>query len=276
MLPRHRTHQRTRRHHHRMQKPHKSEKNWYFHPLRFIEHLQKVELKEFNPYEGYLLDFKAEGGITPGNHIENYKKQVGYGPNGNPGFARLALAGRVSVEYPEYQGVRYAKCTSPFNISRVKNGSTAQDIKSGAHSGIDLATAGKSKIVSLIHGTVWAYTEDDDYGKVLIVKNDKEPILYMLAHIDSSPCKAMQSIQPHQEVAVVGNTGEWGGAYPHLHLEVYDCPGGSDGKAREKVLNDISNKEPGSGPDAKLVWSDDFSFRKKRRNPFNHSEKYKG
>jgi len=243
----------------------KSEVNWYFHPLRFIEHLQKVELKEFNPYEGKEIPaFKKEDGDITGNHKENKPAFI---VKSNPGFAPLANGQTIYA----HDDNSYAFCTSPYGILRYSASAKNNRL---AHSGIDLAPYGgkKTEVISFIYGEVWACTWADIYGNVMIVKNRFEDKLYLLAHLDEFKRKTGDLISPGQTVAICGGSAHQSySEYPvHLHLEVRTCKS----KKPDKVVEKIRNQTPAyhvignSGKGEELVWSPEYKDNKKI-DPFN-------
>lgn len=237
----------------------KSEVNWYFHPLRFIEHLQKVELKEFNPYEGKEIPaFKKEDGAVPGNHKED---KTACTVKCNPGFAPLANGQTIYA----HDDNSYAICTSPYGILRYSESAKNNRLP---HSGIDLAPykGERTNIISFIYGEVWAYTHSPVYGNLLLIKSTTEDKLYLLAHLKDKLVNLGDLVSPSQEVAITGQTGP-AGTPVHLHLEVRKC----SEKDKEDVLDKNENKAPGIGKG--LTWNkDNYDERigPKTMDPFNH------
>ena len=118
----------------------------------------------FNPYEGYSKKYNKEDGKNVGDIKEIYNLTVKKGKQHNPGFAPLAAKDKVSDDYPLYNGQRYAKCSAPCLIKRYSNASNAVN-HILRHTGVDLAPGAETDIISLIYGTIWAYTNDDvTYG----------------------------------------------------------------------------------------------------------------
>lgn len=245
--------------------------NFFFvHPIYFLNHLDKAGLFEFNPYHDYKKSYKAETTLQKstrkiGDHLESGELN---GNLDNPGFAPLAAKGtKGSSEFPEYMGMVFGRCTSPFNILRVRS-----NLKEGLrHTGVDLASGNGSEtdIICLIHGEIWGTYYDTNYGNVMIVRNTKENLLYMLCHL-SSFSKTNGAVNPNEVVGKLGKTGEWGGSSAHLHLEVRKI---TEKKSRDVYHYDKKNKL--------IIWesknNDADYFRVKARiNAFRHEEKYKG
>lgn len=238
--------------------------NFFFvHPIYFLNHLDKAGVFEFNPYCNYKRSYKAETTLTNpnrkiGDHLEDCELN---GNLDNPGFAPLAAKGMKGDDFPECNGLIFGRCTSPFNIKRVRSNLT----EALRHTGVDLASGNGSKtdIICLINGEIWGTYEDKNYGKVMMVKNNNEDLLYMLCHL-SSYAKTSGAVAPGETVGKLGNTGEWGGASAHLHLEV----------------REIYEKEPDETYEfdeiAKIIiWKKNYQIGA-RRNAFNHKEEYKG
>lgn len=238
--------------------------NFFFvHPIYFLNHLDKAGVFEFNPYCNYKSSYKAETTLTNpnrkiGDHLEDCELN---GNLDNPGFAPLAAKGMKGDDFPECNGLIFGRCTSPFNIKRVRSNLT----EALRHTGVDLASGNGSKtdIICLINGEIWGTYEDKNYGKVMMVKNSNEDLLYMLCHL-SSYVKTSGAVAPGEIVGKLGNTGEWGGSSAHLHLEVREINETNSGNVYEYNKN------------TKLVvWKKNYQVGA-RRNAFNHTEKYKG
>ena len=244
----------------------------FVHPVYFLNHLERTGILEFNPYKNYSRKYKKENGYTTGNHLEDYDLEV----RDNPGFAPLATDGNLNTPAVMYAGIRYAGCSSPFDILRVGSGSTEKAVKKLRHTGIDLSPGGKTPIVSLISGTVWAYTNDDiTYGNLMIIKDDNRDYLYILAHIDGKIKNVNDHVSPGDKVAVTGGVGPGDTVYPiHLHLEIREC--------RETKVQYVLDKTKNKSPEIKkgtFAWVEKYLNGAypgpKRLNPFNHSKEYK-
>lgn len=241
----------------------KENKFFFVNPVYFIYHLDRAGVFEYNPYRNYTHSYKQETTLTNphrkiGDHLEDCELN---GNLDNPGFAPLAAKGMKGDEFPEFNGLVYGRCTSPFNIKRVR--SNLNEVL--RHTGVDLASGNGSHtdIICLIYGEIWDTFEDKNYGKVMLVKNNNENLLYMLCHL-SSYAKTTGTVSPGDVVGKLGNTGEWGGSSAHLHLEV----------------REIYEKEPDETYEfdeiAKIIiWKKNYQTGA-RRNAFNHKEEYKG
>ena len=84
------------------------------------------------------------------------------------------------------------------------------------HTGIDLAAATGTKIVSATDGTVVLNSSKGDYGKHLKIQNGDTIFIY--AHCNKLYVNEGDIIQQGQEIAEVGATGNATG--PHLHFEI--------------------------------------------------------
>jgi murein DD-endopeptidase MepM/ murein hydrolase activator NlpD len=150
----------------------------------------------------------------------------------------------------------------------------------GFHGGVDFSGADQ-KVVSLIHGEVWACTYQGSvkktlssglkcFGICMVIKDINADILYLLAHLEDYLVSPDVNIEPEQEIAKVGNSGFSDGA--HLHVEAYDC---TVSNSKEILDNNQMNK-PWKEADA--GYSNGLQFDKikngfMRKNPFNHGEK---
>lgn len=247
----------------------KHENEFFFvHPVYFLNHLDRAEVFGFNPYKTYNKTYKKDTdlGKEGNNDGDSLEEKILLGtedkPLDNPGFAPLAAKGKSGSDYPVYEGITYAACTSPFNILRIKAGDHSKSLR---HTGIDLAPGGENtEIISLIYGTVWDRYFDADYGNIMLIKNDNENLLYMLCHLQGFIAKKGAPVTPGQPVALTGQTGEWGGTGIHLHLEVREIE--SISSTGVYTYNSVTQK---------IVW-DSYKLQVTvRRNAFNHSEKYR-
>ena len=84
------------------------------------------------------------------------------------------------------------------------------------HTGIDLAAATGTNIVSATDGTVVLNSSKGDYGKHLKIQNGDTIFIY--AHCSKLYVNEGDIIQQGQEIAEVGATGNATG--PHLHFEI--------------------------------------------------------
>ena len=248
---------------------------YFVHPLYFAHHLDRAEVFGFNPYEGYSKKYNKEDGKNVGDIKEIYNLTVKKGKQHNPGFAPLAAKDKVSDDYPLYNGQRYAKCSAPCLIKRYSNASNAVN-HILRHTGVDLAPGAETDIISLIYGTIWAYTNDDvTYGNLMIIKEKNTNYLYILGHIKDKLKDVGTEISPGDSVAVTGGVGPGNIKYAvHLHLEIRECFTNN----KEDIL-DCSGSFNLS-PDKKkgtFKWKKDFGMLypgPRRFDPFDHSVEY--
>lgn len=251
--------------------------NFFFvHPIYFLNHLDKTGLFEFNPYEGYSCEYNIETGTSVGDIKEKVNLKVGFGKKSNPGFAPLAAENKKGNEFPEFGGVRYARCSAPYMIKRYSNASNAIN-HILRHTGIDLAPGAETNIISFIYGTVWAYTNDaNTYGNLMIIKEKNENILYILGHIKKNIKNVGESVMPGEPVAITGGVGPGAVIYPtHLHLEIRECNTNNSAE----ILD--SSKEFNLAPEIKkgtFKWNNknfgNIYPGPKRFDPFNHDKVY--
>jgi hypothetical protein len=225
---------------------------FYFHPINFLKYVCSELRIEFNPYERKII--RNLGGY-PDIEVKS-----------NPGFAPI-LEKRSSSGFLGPDGTMYAYITRGM----VKKPDGPED-----HAGVDFGTNQQhSPIKSFIYGTVWAVTwqgniiENNEaggpaYGYVLIVKNDRENILYLLGHLSEILVRVGDRVIPGQVVANTGSTGNSSG--PHLHLEVRLC----SLKKEDVILPSGNEKEPNSQNDNGLNWSNPMPI----VDPFDHDKTY--
>lgn len=101
------------------------------------------------------------------------------------------------------------KITSRFgNVSK---------IRSGAHTGLDIATSAGTAISSCNSGTVKFAGRKGSYGNLVIVSHGNG-VETWYAHCSKLYVSAGKSVSAGQKIAAVGSTGNSTG--PHLHLEI--------------------------------------------------------
>jgi len=85
------------------------------------------------------------------------------------------------------------------------------------HGGVDIAAPMDTKVFATGDGVVAKVTEDEGWGKLLIIKHD-DGLSTWYAHLNSFMVKEGDKVQTGQVIGLVGNTGRSTG--PHLHYEV--------------------------------------------------------
>ena len=84
------------------------------------------------------------------------------------------------------------------------------------HTGVDIAAAMGTKIISATDGEVVLASEEGDYGKHLKIQIGEVSIIY--AHCNNLYVQQGDIVTQGQEIAEVGSTGNSTG--PHLHFEI--------------------------------------------------------
>ena len=90
-------------------------------------------------------------------------------------------------------------------------------IRSGSHTGLDIAAPTGTKIGAAADGTVTFAGWKGSYGKMIVISHGNGVQTYY-AHCSSISVKVGQTVKQGQKIGAVGSTGNSTG--PHLHLEV--------------------------------------------------------
>lgn len=220
---------------------------YYANPIYLINHFEKANLFEFNPYKDkdvsirHPLSKNDKNKVVDKKHLEEKTTKVTF----NPGFAPAVPTETNSskdnkfLSNCSYRNMDFAAINFCYHCSAYK------DVMNFKHTGVDFPGSddGNNKnapIVALISGRIWACTSAvgtikngdtaGSYGRCMIIKGNNE-YLYLLGHLnDFANHKAGDFFNPGDTIAHAGNTGNSGGT--HLHLEVIKCPTGMD------LLND--------------------------------------
>lgn len=225
---------------------------WYFHPARFINHIDKVVTPaEFNPYAGREPVTIMKSNFMLQTRTQEFKS--------NPGFAPYNTD--LSVYGYEYNGLNYAYITCLFDVKR----------SSDIHTGVDFGSWQKSvPIKSFIKGIVlectWNKTKEENagtgYGNMMLIEGDNG-YLYLLAHLTSYLKEKGDPINPGEDVAMSGTTGN--STSYHLHLEILKP---IDEKAKMNTMYSIRKID-----NQFIGWSSE-NQRNNRYNPFDHTDKF--
>lgn len=210
-----------------------SKKNYYFNPIAFLHHLDKVATPaEFNPYEGKNIQVDNYMDPATGKKLETKYFEV----KNNPGFAPFIGEGKTV-----FSG--YATCSQWFNEKPYLSSEYRHE---GVDLVIDYHDCDKIPIKSFINGIVVASGDQgfNYYGNYLIIKatekyNNKNKY-YLLGHLSLKHEKLPVGsiVTPNTIVAYTGNTGHcYGQGYDmqgstnvdkrafgygaHLHLQMY-------------------------------------------------------
>lgn len=254
----------------------------FFHPLYFLNYLDKIGMLEFNPYAGKTIttpnDFHQEDNLQGKKHDVG-SKGVTFTVVDNPGFAPETTD---TTEY-SYAGKFYTKVTGGFkeNYTDVMCDSEKKltyrerddftDTKPKLHVGIDFQGHSNNKVISLISGKVLGYGLFDAFGNTVVVGHSSGTGVYLAAHLSSFNEKILKTgyVSPGDWIGYVGGTGSNGSnedgkrQYPeHLHVSYV---------AYRWIGEDIIKKNKQNLLNGSR-YSDSVKY---RANPFIHSEKYK-
>lgn len=248
-----------------------SKKNYYFNPVAFLNHLDKVATPaEFNPYlEKRYAEIYSDK-TAPNIDLNTFVKDT-------PGFAPRWDKGWWSADSnPNTDG--YSAVNGFFNHIYTKVGPKYH------HEGIDFRGPEKTEIVSFINAKVIAYGWMTDsngsiygsgYGQTIFLYDTQNKGIYQLSHLYEfdKDIYVGKQYHPGDVVAKVGNSGHglvndndhWSA---HLHLSYYDKF--YDNKLDKFVYRE-DNKIKRSSKKFNDVWES-------LRNPFDHnsSEKHGG
>ena len=212
----------------------------FFHPLYFLNYLDRIGMLEFNPYAGKTIttpnDFHQEDNLQGKKHYVG-SKGVTFTVVDNPGFAPETTD---KTEY-SYAGRFYTKVTGGFkeNYTDVMCDSEKKltyrerddftDTKPKLHVGIDFQGHSNNKVISLISGKVLFSGLLGKYGNSVIVGHSSGKGMYLAAHL-SSFNKSLKTgyVSPGDWIGYVGGTGSNGSneddkrQYPeHLHVSYF-------------------------------------------------------
>ena len=207
---------------------------WYFHPARFINHIDKVVTPpEINPYRNEVVRYYA----SPEDRAA--KKLSYYTVKDNPGFSPVYTWG---IENYTESGQRYACITGSFNEDYAWL-PAYEKWKEFYHEGLDLrgywneekykASGINEKgtpIKALINCKVIAYGWYSGYGQVIFMRKKTGVGIYLLAHLSfyDDDIYEGKEYKPGDIVAYTGGSGQKNGKYaldawePHLHISYYD------------------------------------------------------
>lgn len=259
----------------------------FFHPLYFLNYLDKIGMLEFNPYAGKTIDIEKDYKI-----IELKDKKIEYGiphttflVKDNPGFAPVTTS--TESVYP-YAGQNFTKVTGGFkdDYSKVlcnkskylrycdKKDLDGNDNPSYApnkkHVGVDFRGKKGESILSLISGKVLGYGIFGNYGKAVIVGYSSGIGVYLAAHLSEYNEKILKKgdVSPGDVIGYIGGTGANGEERydTHLHVTYYKYPW----KKNEDIKLFSKNKDILSATVAYNNVANNYTY-----NPFDHTEPFK-
>lgn len=215
----------------------------FFHPLYFLNYLDRIGMLEFNPYEGKTIEIKSSFEIKEinGEKIKYGSPGMTFNVKDNPGFAPVTES--TENVYP-YAGKNYTKVTGGFkeDYSKVicnktkklrycdKKDSDGNDNPSydpnKKHVGVDFRGQEGESVVSLINCKVLGYGVFGNYGKTVIVGHSSGTGVYLAAHLSKYNEKLLKNgyVTPGEIIGFVGGTGAGGEVkfVPHLHVTYYN------------------------------------------------------
>ena len=235
-------------------------KVWHFHPDTFYDQYNRLlQTQSINPYKDKYTTVNLEEFVC----------------KNSPGFAPLWRSRPGDTDDPrkhlDNAGNSYALITAEFN----------RDMGNYYHEGVDFRGAKETEIISFIFGRViYAGWTNTIYGIVLIVADERENGIYMLAHLEdiAKDIQEGSSIKPYEVVAYVGASGYDGrkdkdywnkipGSASHLHVSYYSVDYNEEDSNKGKY--GIFNRTTG-------LWSFNgvIGFNKETEyDPFNHEIK---
>ena len=92
-----------------------------------------------------------------------------------------------------------------------------ESVRSGAHTGLDIAAPNGTKILAVADGVVTAASSAGTYGNLVVISHGNGIETYY-AHCSRILVKVGQKVSSGDNIALVGSTGNSTGN--HLHLEV--------------------------------------------------------
>lgn len=240
---------------------------YYANPIYLINHFEKANLFEFNPYENEILRPRFAEGNDPNIVVTS-------NPCFAPALTKLVTdnAKKRFILQKRLNGIELFWAAINYDFGTTEG-------YGRYHSGIDFTGFEGTEIYALVNGVVWAttyhktvkntYKEDlHCYGRMMLILGNNNK-LYLLAHLSKFKKKEGDKIQVGDIVAEVGDTGYSKGA--HLHLEVFSfsnkqeyqdilfCLEGENiNKHTKNVLHKIDG---GTGDTEKngLTWANNFN-----------------
>ncbi|MBQ8678908.1 MAG: M23 family metallopeptidase [Treponema sp.] len=232
----------------------------FFHPLYFLNYLDKIGMLEFNPYAGKKIVIEEDYKI-----LEVNDKKIEYGTpyktflvKDNPGFAPVTTS--TESVYP-YAGQNFTKVTGGFkdNYSKVlcnkskclrycdKKDLDGNDNPSydpnKQHVGVDFSGRKGESVLSLISGKVLGYGIFGNYGQAVIVGHSSGIGVYVAAHLSEYNEKILKKdeVSPGDVIGYIGGTGANGEERydTHLHVTYYKY---SWKDSKHKNNNPITNR----------------------------------
>ncbi|MBQ9608727.1 MAG: M23 family metallopeptidase [Lachnospiraceae bacterium] len=259
----------------------------FFHPLYFLNYLDKIGMLEFNPYAGKTIEIEKDYKI-----IEVKDKKIEYGTpyktflvKDSPGFAPVTTS--TESVYP-YAGQNFTKVTGGFkddyskvlcNKSKYLRYCDKKDLDgkdnpsydpNKKHVGVDFRGKKGESVLSLISGKVLGYGIFGNYGQAVIVGHSSGIGVYLAAHLSEYNEKILKKgeVSPGEVIGYIGGTGANGEERydTHLHVTYYKYPW----KKNEDIKLFSKNKDILSATVAYNNVANNYTY-----NPFDHTEPFK-
>ena len=129
---------------------------------------------------------------------------------------------RIEVESEERGGIRESNIRNSEILvffTPVKGVITDSFDASKNHFGVDLVAKEKTKISSVLDGTVILSSWNSETGRVIAIQH-KNNYLSIYKHNSVLLKSVGEKVKAGEPVAIIGNSGEWSSG-PHLHFELW-------------------------------------------------------
>ena len=195
---------------------------------------EKVYVPDFETAEKIVKQLKSKNSnnIDDISIIEKYETKLKSFTNTETAVAKLYE--RKPVVVAKASGSSGSRVSTSFNISRTRvdlgislarpvSGSISSRfgsmsrVRSGVHTGLDIASSYGTKIKASASGTVVFSGYKGAFGKMIAINHGNGVMTYY-GHCSSLYVSAGDTVSQGQVIAAVGSTGNSTG--PHLHFEV--------------------------------------------------------
>ena len=165
----------------------------------------ETELKEFTPVDNVVSDLYVEKAKPV---VVATKSGNKYASTGNVNTATTTSGGTAALGISLIRPVS-GTITSRFGVR--------SNIRSSAHTGLDIATSTGTPIAAAASGTVTFSGYKGSYGNMIVISHGNGVQTYY-GHCSQLYLSAGATVSQGQTIASVGSTGNSTG--PHLHLEI--------------------------------------------------------
>lgn len=166
--------------------------------------------------EEYTTEFNIQTKDEASEILNNIKiaKISAYNAKQKEEAAKKVILNKSVVGTGSIAGIALSKPVSGSITSRYGSRSS---IRSGSHTGLDIATSSGTPITPIASGTVTYASYKGSYGQLVII-NHGNGIESYYAHCSQIYVSAGQTVDTNTVISAVGSTGNSTG--PHLHLEI--------------------------------------------------------